>query len=173
MPLLLWLFFAQTPMPTPLSTTCSSWLPSNQYVPSPHSSTTAVSLYCSVALARIPHSTAMPLQALRNLITQKYENLKSADNISTHVMGRAEVIDLVERVRFEILYLVPRSSFKTVVGGRSPRPSPRPRPGGIRKRQGPKRGPKRENGNGEDQDGSPSRSRSEQGRSGRGVPGGY
>ena len=49
------------------------------------------------------------LQALRNLITQKYENLKSADNISTHVMRRAEVIDLVERVRFEILYLVPRS----------------------------------------------------------------
>ena len=42
---------------TPTSTTCSSWLPSNQYVPSPTSSTTAVSLYCSVALARIPHST--------------------------------------------------------------------------------------------------------------------
>ena len=105
------------------------------------------------------------LQALRNLITQKYENLKSADNISTH--GRAEVIDLVERVRFEIRYLVPRSSFKTVVGGRSARPSPRPRPGGIRKRQGPKR----ENGNGED--GSSSRSRSEEGCSGRGVPGGY
>jgi len=59
MPLVLWLFFAQTPMPmpTPTSTTCSSWRPSNQYVPSPTSSTTAVSLYRSVALARIPHST--------------------------------------------------------------------------------------------------------------------
>ena len=96
MPLLLWLCFAQTPMPmpmpTPTSTTCSSWRPSNQYVPSPTSSTTAVSLYRSVALARIPHSTpiAHPLQARRNLITQKNELFKSAaDNISTHVMGRA------------------------------------------------------------------------------------
>ena len=60
MPLLLWLCFAQTPMPTPTSTTCSSWQPSNQYVPSPTSSTTAVSLYRSVALARIPHSTRHP-----------------------------------------------------------------------------------------------------------------
>lgn len=42
------------------STTCSSWRPSNQYVPSPTSSTTAVSLYRSVALARIPHSTRHP-----------------------------------------------------------------------------------------------------------------
>ena len=57
MPLLLCLCFAQTPMPTPTSTTCSSWLPSNQYVPSPTSSTTAVSLYRSVALAWMPHST--------------------------------------------------------------------------------------------------------------------
>ena len=72
------------------STTCSSWQPSNQYDPSPTSSTTAVSLYRSVALARIPHSTGHPSSKLvRNLITQKNENLKSADNISTHVMGRA------------------------------------------------------------------------------------
>ena len=92
MPLLLWLCFAQTPMPMPMptSTTCSSWLPSNQYVPSPTSSTTAVSLYRSVALAPIPHSTPPSSSKLgRNLITQKNENLKSADNISTHVMGRA------------------------------------------------------------------------------------
>ena len=55
---------------------------------------------------------AILLQARRNLITQKNEEIlfKSADNISTHVMdaqGRSgEVIDLVERVRFEIRYLV-------------------------------------------------------------------
>jgi hypothetical protein len=41
--------------------------------------------YRSVALARIPHSTPPSSSKLgRNLITQKNENLKSADNISTH-----------------------------------------------------------------------------------------
>ena len=92
MPLLLWLCFAQTPMPTPTSTsaTCSSWLPSNQYVPSPTSSTTAsFSLPLGCARSDTTFHAAILLQARRNLITQKNENLKSADNISTHVMGRA------------------------------------------------------------------------------------
>ena len=89
MPLLLWLCFAQTPMPMPTptstSTTCSSKLPSNQYVPSPTSSTTAVSLYRSLGCARSDTTFhVILLQARRNLITQKNENLKSADNISTH-----------------------------------------------------------------------------------------
>ena len=113
MPLLLWLCFAQTPMPTPTSTTCSSWLPSNQYVPSPTSSTTAVSLYRSVALARIPHSTAgHPPPSSPHLITQKNENLKSADTfLPTHAAdGTRKVAPVksstwVERVRFEIRYL--------------------------------------------------------------------
>ena len=95
------------------STTCSSWQPSNQYVPSPTSSTTAVSLYRSVALARIPHSTAgHPPPSSPHLITQKNENLKSADTfLPTHAAdGTRKVAPVksstwVERVRFEIRYL--------------------------------------------------------------------
>jgi len=62
--------------------------------------------YRSVALARIPHSTtaAILLQARRNLITQKNENLKSADNISTHLHAGA-VLDVQKNRSGEVIDL--------------------------------------------------------------------
>ena len=86
-------------------------LPSNQYVPSPTSSPTAVSLYRSVALARIPHSTPpILLEARRQPLLLSNENLKICRPYFYPCDGRArnspgEVVDLVERVRFEIRYL--------------------------------------------------------------------
>jgi len=66
MPLLLWLCFAQTPMPSIATVNNVLFEAAFKIRSIPTSSTTAVSLYRSVALARIPHSTTQAKQKTNN-----------------------------------------------------------------------------------------------------------
>ncbi len=90
MPLLLWLCFAQTPMPSIATVNNVLFVAAFKSIRSIPYLLNDCSFSLPLGCARSDTTFHdIILQARRNLIAQKNENLKSADNISTHVMGRA------------------------------------------------------------------------------------